>query len=171
MADRRARGRAAAAPRAPRPTARSAAAPRRVAALGGCSPRPALAWGLAALLLVVGVGAGCSAREALGRATRETITAQVDAARGARDRSRSTDDRGRLVGHATCPAPPAGRVYQVWLDKGGDAPEPTDALFSTSRDGSASVDVPGSLDGVRRVMVTDEPPRRLATRRRGNAAC
>jgi len=40
---------------------------------------------------------------------------------------------------------------------GGKAPEPTNALFSTSRDGSASVDVPGSLDGVRRVMVTDEP--------------
>ena len=55
------------------------------------------------------------------------------------------------------PAPPSGRVYQVWLDKGGKAPEPTNALFSTSSDGSASVDVPGSLDGVRRVMVTDEP--------------
>ena len=45
----------------------------------------------------------------------------------------------------------------MWLDKGGKAPEPTNALFSTSRAGSASVDV-GSLDGVKRVMVTDEPP-------------
>ena len=57
------------------------------------------------------------------------------------------------------PAPPDGRVYQVWVDRGGPAPEPTDALFSVSRDGSAHVDVPGSLDGVRAVMVTDEPPR------------
>ena len=46
----------------------------------------------------------------------------------------------------------------MWVDRGGAAPEPTSALFSTSRDGSASVDVPGSLDGVRAVMVTDEPP-------------
>jgi hypothetical protein len=44
----------------------------------------------------------------------------------------------------------------VWLDRGGKTPEPTDALFSTRSDGSASVDVP-SLEGVRRVMVTDEP--------------
>ena len=63
----------------------------------------------------------------------------------------------RLVA-SDLPAPPSGRVYQVWLDKGGKAPEPTNALFSTRRDGSASVDVPGSLDGVKRVMVTDEPP-------------
>ena len=45
----------------------------------------------------------------------------------------------------------------MWLDKGGKTPEPTNALFSTRSDGSASVDVPGSLDGVRAVMVTDEP--------------
>ena len=66
------------------------------------------------------------------------------------------DGHGRLVA-SDLPAPPNGRVYQVWLDKGGKAPEPTNALFSTRRDGSASVDVPGSLEGVRAVMVTDEP--------------
>ena len=49
----------------------------------------------------------------------------------------------------------------MWVDRGGDAPEPTSALFSTRRDGSASVDVPGSLDGVRAVMVTDEPHGRV----------
>ena len=36
-------------------------------------------------------------------------------------------------------------------------PEPTDALFDVRKDGSASVDVPGSLDGVEAVMVTSEP--------------
>ena len=65
------------------------------------------------------------------------------------------DGHARLVA-SKLPAPPSGRVYQVWLDKGGKTPEPTAALFSTSSDGSASVDVP-SVDGVRRVMVTDEP--------------
>jgi hypothetical protein len=56
------------------------------------------------------------------------------------------------------PAPAVGRVYEVWLDHGeGTAPQPTDALFSVSRAGRASVDVPGDLDGVKAVLVTDEP--------------
>ncbi|HYM57033.1 MAG TPA: anti-sigma factor, partial [Solirubrobacteraceae bacterium] len=55
------------------------------------------------------------------------------------------------------PAPPQGRVYQVWLDRGGSTPEPTSALFTTRGDGSASVAVPGSLRGVRQILVTDEP--------------
>ena len=84
----------------------------------------------------------------------ETISAQV--AGGGRATLEVEDGHGRLVA-SKLPAPPEGRVYQVWLDKGGKVPEPTNALFSTRTDGSASVDVPGSLDGVRRVMVTDEP--------------
>lgn len=65
-------------------------------------------------------------------------------------------------GHSTLIAsrlPPAGsdRVYQVWLQHGKDHLEPTDALFSVDRDGSASVDVPGSLRNVDRVLVTSEP--------------
>lgn len=117
------------------------------------TPRPALAWGLAALLLVVGAGAGLLGSQAL-RGGTETISAEVTG--GGRATLEVDGDRGRLVA-SKLPAPPSGRVYQVWLDKGGKAPEPTNALFSTSSDGSASVDVPGSLDGVRRVMVTDEP--------------
>jgi hypothetical protein len=46
----------------------------------------------------------------------------------------------------------------VWLDHGGGrTPQPTDALFSVSREGHATVDVPGDLDGVKAVLVTDEP--------------
>jgi anti-sigma-K factor RskA len=56
------------------------------------------------------------------------------------------------------PRPGTGRVYQVWLmKKGARAPEPTDALFTVRRDGSASVDVPGSVEGVEAVLVTEEP--------------
>ena len=119
----------------------------------GLFARPALAWGLAALLLVVGAGAGVLGSGALSGG-QETITAQVQG--GGRATLEVDDGHGRLVAN-DLPAPPQGRVYQVWLDKGGKAPEPTNALFST-RDGAASVDVPGSLDGVKRVMVTDEPP-------------
>jgi anti-sigma-K factor RskA len=123
---------------------------RRRSWFGGLSWRPALALGLAALAL------GFVGAQALQSSGTETITAQVEG--GGRATLEIEDGRGRLVAR-DLPAPPEGRVYQVWLDKGGDAPEPTNALFSTRADGSASVDVPGSLDGVRAVMVTDEPPR------------
>ena len=56
------------------------------------------------------------------------------------------------------PAPPAGRIYQVWLKRPGKDPEPTSVLWSTRGDGSAEVAVPGSLEGVEAVLVTDEPP-------------
>lgn len=53
--------------------------------------------------------------------------------------------------------PPAQRVYQVWTLRDGERPRPTDALFTVDHGGSASVDVPGDLDEVDQVLVTDEP--------------
>jgi hypothetical protein len=55
------------------------------------------------------------------------------------------------------PAPPPGRIYEVWLEHGTEPPLPTDALFSVTKTGSGSVGVPGNLHGVSRVLVTDEP--------------
>jgi hypothetical protein len=55
------------------------------------------------------------------------------------------------------PFPPPGRIYQVWLEHGAEAPEATDALFSVTRTGSGSVGVPGDLRGVSKVLVTAEP--------------
>ncbi len=55
------------------------------------------------------------------------------------------------------PAPPPGRIYEVWLEHGTEAPLPTDALFSVTNTGSGSVGVPGDLHGVSKVLVTDEP--------------
>jgi anti-sigma-K factor RskA len=55
------------------------------------------------------------------------------------------------------PAPPRGRIYQVWLKRPGADPEPTSVLWSTRTDGSAEVAVPGSLEGVEAVLVTHEP--------------
>ena len=52
---------------------------------------------------------------------------------------------------------PAGRVYEVWMQRGTAAPVPTHALFDVPRDGSASVALPSDLHGVRVVMVTVEP--------------
>ena len=48
----------------------------------------------------------------------------------------------RLVARGL-PAPPSGRVYQVWLKRDGHAPEPTPALFKPSRDGAATASCPG----------------------------
>jgi anti-sigma factor RsiW len=55
------------------------------------------------------------------------------------------------------PAPPKGRIYELWLKRGTQAPQPTDALFSVTNQGDGSVGVPGDLQGVTTVMVTDEP--------------
>jgi hypothetical protein len=66
-------------------------------------------------------------------------------------------DGGSTLLARNMPAPPAGRVYQVWLKLPGRDPQPTDVLWSPRRDGSAEVAVPGSLDGVEAVLVTDEP--------------
>ena len=48
------------------------------------------------------------------------------------------------------------RVYEVWVKRSG-APQPTDALFTVTAAGDATVGVPGSVAGVREVMVTSEP--------------
>jgi anti-sigma-K factor RskA len=53
------------------------------------------------------------------------------------------------------PAPPAGKIYEVWVQRAG-APQPTSSLFDVGRGGRASVRVP-SLGGVRKVLVTAEP--------------
>jgi anti-sigma-K factor RskA len=130
------------------PEGAPARAPRpRRSWLGGLSWRPALALGLAALAI------GFVASQALQSGGPEKITAQVES--GGRATLEVQDGQGRLVA-THLPDPPSGRVYQVWLDKGGKAPEPTNVLFTTSSDGSATADVP-SLAGVKRVMVTDEP--------------
>lgn len=54
------------------------------------------------------------------------------------------------------PQTPAARVYEVWVKRSG-APQPTDALFTVTAAGNATVDVPGGVQGVRVVMVTSEP--------------
>jgi anti-sigma factor RsiW len=54
------------------------------------------------------------------------------------------------------PQPPAGKIYEVWLQRGQAAPAPTNALFGVSSHGEAAVAVPGDLRGVTAVLVTPE---------------
>jgi anti-sigma-K factor RskA len=54
------------------------------------------------------------------------------------------------------PQPAGNRVYEVWVKRAGGA-QPTDALFTVGSGGRATVAVPGSIAGVKQVMVTAEP--------------
>jgi anti-sigma factor RsiW len=110
----------------------------------------------AAALLALGIAFG--ALVSGGGPSAQTVQAQVVApgAPGARAALTVTGDQATLDVQ-NFPAPPRGRVYQVWLKRPGvAAPEPTNALFDV-RDGTATVDVPGGVKGVDQVLVTAEP--------------
>jgi len=141
---------AAAGPEADRPPA--AARRRRLPSLRITRLVPVA---VAAVLLVVGVGIGIGVTR-LDSGSERTVTAQVSDAPGASVQVEINGDEGRLMARRL-PAPPSGRVYQVWLKREGHAPEPTAALFTPSREGAATASVPGSMKGVDEVMVTDEP--------------
>jgi hypothetical protein len=141
---------AAAGRRADEPEPKPVAAPRR--RFGGWRLRPAVAALGAAALLAVGVVAGVLLPGGDGA---RTVVASSTAP-GAHVELEIGDDGATLVAR-DMPAPPQGRIYQVWLKRPGADPEPTSVLWSTRSDGSAEVAVPGSLDGVEAVLVTDEP--------------
>lgn len=77
-------------------------------------------------------------------------------ARGASAEVRVSGGRAELMVRHFAP-PPAGQIYEAWLDRPHRAPLPTRALFSVTARGNGTVDVPGNLDGVAQVMATQEP--------------
>ncbi|HEX4364350.1 MAG TPA: anti-sigma factor [Solirubrobacteraceae bacterium] len=117
--------------------------------------RPWPAAALASALLVLGIGAGTL----LGGGSSDPAARRVACVQAPTGSTCavSVSGAGAKLVVAGLQAPPAGRIYEVWLDRAdGTAPQPTEALFSV-RKGHASVDVPGNLHGVKRVLVTDEP--------------
>jgi anti-sigma-K factor RskA len=117
--------------------------------------RPIPAAFAAAALLAIGVAGGVLLSQNGSSST--TVQAQVVTPQSPNARASLTvaGDRTTLKVN-DFPQPPSGRVYQVWLKRPGRPPDPTTALFGV-RDGSATVDVPGSLEGVDQVLVTAEP--------------
>lgn len=116
--------------------------------------RPVPAFVAAAVLLLAGVGIGVA-----------VLTDDDQATTYAGQCIRSCDEVALNVedGHGTLKVegmdqPPQGRVYQVWTQRYGQDPKPTDALFTVDKDGSASVVVPGDPESIDQVLVTDEPP-------------
>jgi hypothetical protein len=127
-----------------------AARPRRRPWLSwSFAPRPAAALGLLLAVIVAGVG-GLELASNGGPGTR-VIPASVGVAE-----LRLTGNRGELI-VKHLPAPQPGHIYEVWLQRPHHPPAPTSALFSVTAAGTGDVDVPGSLSGVSRVMVTQEP--------------
>ncbi len=117
-------------------------------------PRPALAWSLSAGLAVI-VAAVLVATLALpGGSSTRTVEAQVTGT-GSASLQVSHGHAQLVVRHL--PAPPHGKVYEVWLRHGSAAPSPTKSLFTVNRDGDDDVDVPGSMHDVSQVLVTPEP--------------
>jgi hypothetical protein len=115
-------------------------------------PRGAvLAWGAlvasAAAVLAIALTAGSSQQTRVTRAQVAIV--------GAHASLRQVGGQSELL-LAGMPQPPAGKIYEIWLSR-GSAPQPTDALFGVTRHGSGAVAVPGSLHGVKEVLVTSEP--------------
>jgi anti-sigma-K factor RskA len=116
--------------------------PRPIAMLAGTA---ALALGVAVGALVIDTGSG----------TGPTRQVQGVAPAGAQAVLRQSGGRSELD-VANLAQPPAGRIYQVWVQRGSQNPVATDALFGVNH-GHATVSVPGNLRGARQVMVTAEP--------------
>ena len=143
----------------PRPTARGAAAARRGApasasapAAAGCSRAPLVAALAAALrsLPAVGLAPGCSPWHRRGDALRQTRARRPTVAatrpRPAPGASSSSTRRPRAAApSATCRRPPRGRVYQVWVQRGGPAAA-TDALFDAAPRHARRSHVPADPD-------------------------
>ena len=114
--------------------------------------RPALAGaglvaGVAAALAIAFAPSG-------GAGSARTIQAEVLAPRASAT-LRVSENHAEL-NIAGMPQTTPGRVYEVWIQRAG-SPQPTNALFTVSRAGDATVGVPGAIAGVKVVMVTSEP--------------
>ena len=116
-------------------------------------PMPAVA-ALACGALLVGLGAGAFLFGGSGGQTVHFERAGGLTANASAELDVS-DGRAVLVARGL-PEPAAGRVYQVWLQRDGRAPEP-DAVFTVDRMGRGSVGVLGDVKGAAKVLVTDEP--------------
>jgi len=131
----------------PRPRTR----PRRLPRVHGS--RPALAAvGIVVILVAVIAAVGLQPGRAGGS---RVLAASVMSSAGTAQLRIADGHADLIVQHLRAPA--AGRVYEVWLKRSTAAPAPSKALFSVTADGAADVGVPGDLNGVSEIVVTQEP--------------
>jgi anti-sigma-K factor RskA len=134
------------------PAASLGRAPSRGGSFGWLQWRPALAGALvagacalAAVLVSSSGGGAAHARVLDAQVLAPTGTATIHLSEGHAE-----------LDVADMPQTTPSRVYEVWLKRSG-APQPTDALFTVSSNGDATVGVPGSVNGVSEILVTSEP--------------
>jgi anti-sigma-K factor RskA len=133
--------------------ARAARARKRAPARLRWRPNLAVA-ALAAAVVALAIVALSSG--GTGSAGTHVIRAQVLPSRASA--ALSVDAGHAQLNIADMPQVAPGRVYEVWTKRSASGPAlPTDALFTVSAAGAASVGVPGGVSGVREVMVTSEP--------------
>jgi anti-sigma-K factor RskA len=123
--------------------------PKRTAWRLGLASAVTTSAAVIAIVLALGGSGGSHASQHT-----QLIRAQVSAPRGTATLAVSAGHGQLRI--AGLPQSPPRHVYEVWLERAGKA-HPTDALFTVSVAGNATVAVPGSLAGVKAVMVTAEP--------------
>lgn len=114
---------------------------------------------LAAVLVLAAAGGGLLAR-GLGAGGPQTTVVVAQAAagqpRGASARLELRGDRAQLRVRGLR-SPGRGRVYQVWVRKDRQVPEPGGALLRVDARGAAQARLPGNVRRVDQVLVTSEP--------------
>jgi hypothetical protein len=112
---------------------------------GALVPVGALAAAVIAVVLIATGGSGGGSRVFRAQVTVPRASVVVDVSGGHAE-----------LDVARMPQSPPNHVYEVWVKRSG-APQPTDALFTVSSAGNATVGVPGSVAGVKEILVTAEP--------------
>lgn len=116
--------------------------------------RPAFVWAIACALLAVGVIGGIALDSSGGPDTR-TVNAQTTG--GAKAKIVLTGGKKAELQVTGARSLKAGRVYQVWFVRGDRQKRPTRTSFNVPPDGRTNVAIDGSVKGVKRVLVTEEP--------------
>ena len=123
-------------------------------AVGRSIARPLLAGALATAIVALAVVGGVKLAGS-GSSSVRIIRASVTGVPGSAQLRVAGGHAELVVNHL--PTPPPGHIYEVWTERGDQAPTPTRALFSVTTSGAAQVGVPGNLHGVSAIMVTPEP--------------
>ena len=119
---------------------------------------PAFAAVAAVCVLAIGIGIGIGVAN-IGGSGGKTVAAVVDHTRApsgaASLKVPSGAGPGALLTVQGLPDPGPGKVYEVWVQRGGTM-EPAGALFSVGSGGSGSAGIPSSLKDAEAVAVTAE---------------
>jgi hypothetical protein len=121
----------------------------RTQRLWGANVRPATA--LAALAIVVVLGYGVASQGDGNDSSTVSVASRLPGAGASLELAQGS---ATLEAHGV-PKPPAGSIYQVWVQSGSDAPEASSA-FRPGADGAAAVVIPGGVDAGDLVTVTRE---------------